>query len=138
MREAESLDNEQTIARPIERVLKVLRLALSDAGIEIVRELELSAEFRRQPDGDDRRCVLLLLDCPLLLFESLALDRAAGVFLPLHVVVIGDSKLTGIHWAHPAHASGVRLPPTARQALESLYTRINRVLEHGRLSLMVH
>ena len=135
MKEEENLDNEETLAKPVGKVLKAVRGAFAEAGIEIVREVELSAEFRNQPG---RRCVLLLLDCPLLLFESLALDRAAGVFLPLHVVVIGTSERTRIHWAHPAHASGVRLPPTARQALESLYTRISHVLEHGRLSFMVH
>jgi hypothetical protein len=64
---------------------------------------------------------MLLIDCPLLLLEAVALDRSAAVFIPLHVVVAGDQRSGCVHWAHPADSMGLRAPRVVKQLIP--YTR---------------
>src|SRR5512142_158122 len=90
----------QTVPLSLQKTLKALRHSLKAAGISVLEQIELG------PSGGTttpptRRSVLLLVDCPLLFFEAVAIDRAAGVFFPLHLVVSGGDSETCIRWAHP-------------------------------------
>jgi hypothetical protein len=118
----------QAVPMPIAKTLKSLRRPFHKAGIDIVEQIDLSREFHRQLAAGTHRSVLLLVDCPLLLFEAVALDRAAAVFFPFHVVVTGDDACTCIHWAHPAAAVSSRLPATVKRPVDALYARLTEVL----------
>jgi hypothetical protein len=118
----------QSVPMPIEKTLKSLRRTLQAAGIDVVQQIDLSPEFQGQLSAGTKRCVLLLVDCPLLLFEAVALDRAAAVFFPLHVVVTGDDACTCVDWAHPAAAASCRLPATVKRPVDALYTRLTQLL----------
>ena len=66
-------DHTFAIEARFDQALKLVRVALTAADLEIAGE---DRELRGKPS----RCRLLLVDCPLLVFEGLALDRAAGVY----------------------------------------------------------
>ena len=106
-----------------------IRRNLRSAGLSVSQYLDLPSEILGEPCTDARKSALLMVDCPLLLFEAVALDRSAAVFIPLHVVVTGDGHSTCIHWMHPVEAMGLRLSPTARGPVDALYARLTKVLE---------
>jgi hypothetical protein len=129
--EPENVWHIQPIPLPVEKTLKSLRRTLQAAEIDIVQQLDLSREFQGQFGAGTNRCILLLVDCPLLLFEAVALDRAAAVFFPLHVVVTGDDSGTSIHWAHPAATVNFRPPATVKRPLDALHARLSGLLGHS-------
>lgn len=127
--ELQSAGQVQAVPRAFDHTLKRLRRLLKKAGLSVVQQVDLSHDFPGQLAGGARNCTLLMVDCPLLLFEAVALDRSAAVFIPLHIVITGDQHTTCIHWAHPAETMGLRLSQAARGPVEALYTRLTRVLE---------
>ena len=117
----------RTIHEPVEKVLSRIHRLLSERGFEAIR-FDLSKRRTFGPGIAKGSCVVLLVDSPVLLFEAIALDRAAAVFLPLHVVVSGDQNRSYVHWINPISGSGLRPPAPARAALEELYTRVTEAL----------
>lgn len=117
------------IPRSFDDTLRSLRRALNVTGLNIVQQLPLSRGAGARIAAGGRRCTLLMVDSPLLLFEAVALERSAAAFIPLHVVVTGDRYSTCVHWAHPAQGIGLRMSPTARSAVDALYSRLARVLQ---------
>jgi|SRR5947209_8106227 len=118
----------RVIPESFEKSLLLVRRSLSTAGLSVVQEFEMSREPCFQLSIARRSCVVLLVDTPVLLFEAIALDRSAAVFLPLHVVIIGDRDTSYVHWVNPTIDSGLRPPAPSRAALEDLYKRITEVL----------
>lgn len=104
------------ITERFDRTLKLLRGALAET------DLEIAAEF----DGGGRT---LLVDSPLLSFEALALDRAAAVFFPLHVVVTAAGERTRIAIVDISHVVHARLPAGAEEPIERLAARIRMAVE---------
>jgi uncharacterized protein (DUF302 family) len=111
-----------------EKSLVQVRRQLSNAGFSVVEEFDMSKETSFEVGRARRFCVVLLVDTPVLLFEAIALDRAAAVFLPLHVVVGGDRETSFVHWVNPATSFGLRPPAPAREALEDLCRRLEEAL----------
>ena len=102
--------------------LRSLKQGFRKAGLTIVQQFSLSDRTAA------RKCVLLLVDSPLLLFEAVALDRSAAAFLPLHVVVTGDQQQSRVRWGHPMETLGFRLSPTATAPVEALYSSLTEVI----------
>ena len=117
----------RTIHEPVDKVLTRIRRLLVEHGLDAI-EFDLSKQplFRLRIAA--RSCVVLLVDSPVLLFEAIALDRAAAVFLPLHVVLSGDRDTSYVHWINPISGSGLWPPAPARAALEELYARVTEAL----------
>jgi uncharacterized protein (DUF302 family) len=118
------------IEEPFDRALKLVRHALE------IQELSIAGEFDVTKDivTDDsferlEPSRLLLVDSPLLLFEALALDRAAGVFVPVHVLVSADGDSTQVVCVEPASLFEARLPVGASQPLADLRRRVTMALE---------
>lgn len=103
-----------------DRALKLVRASLTAADLEIAGEIELR--------GKPSRCLLLLVDCPLLVFEGLALDRAAGVYFPLHVVLSCDGRRTWVATSMPFHHLDARPPAGAAGPVERLAARVRQAL----------
>jgi hypothetical protein len=79
---------------------------------------------------------MLFVDSPLFFLEALALDRAAAVFLPLHVLVAASGPETRVYWVKPGEVFGGRLPLGAAVPLDEIQARLARALEpwdRGRL-----
>lgn len=112
-----------------DQALKLIRQALAKGQLSIAGEYDL-AEYWAEDSGEEPTPArLLLVDSPLLLFEALALDRAAGVFLPLHLLVSADGDRTQVICIEPSSAFEVRLPPGSAQPLQELGNRVALTLE---------
>jgi uncharacterized protein (DUF302 family) len=110
----------RTISEPFDTGLKQVRGALLGAGLSILGEFDVSGSLSGEAGGTPSPSRILCVDSPLLLFEALALDRAAAVFLPLHVLVAANGPETRVRWMNPASAFGARLPAGAAVPLDEL------------------
>ena len=106
-----------TIEEPFDKALKLVRGALTAGDLEIVSEMDMTP-----------RCRLLLVDCPLLVFEGLVLDRAAAVYFPLHVLLTFDGARTHVSTVKPAALLDARPPAGAAEPFESLEARVAAAL----------
>jgi uncharacterized protein (DUF302 family) len=120
--------HECTIPEPFETALKLVRAALLGAGLGILGEFDPSGFGSREAGTASTPSRILYVGSPLLLFEALALDRAAAVFLPLHVLVAASGLETRVCWIDPAAAFGARLPAGAAVPLDELQARLSRAL----------
>lgn len=123
----QSAGHTRMVPERLDKAVTAVRRLLEDAGLRVVDELEIGqclsdANIPGQP------CRILLVDTPVLLFESIALDRAAAVFLPVHIAVCGNSESTSVHWANPVVSAGLRPPAPAKGPLEVLCARITEAL----------
>jgi len=116
------------ISRPFKTCVKLLRKALTSEGLTVVKDIDLSRSLGNQFEEKTRRCAVLMVDTPSLLFASVALERSAAAFIPLHIAITGDQHLTCIHWAHPTAALGLRLSPAVCGAVDALYVRVSHVI----------
>jgi uncharacterized protein (DUF302 family) len=115
---AESSAMTYAMELPFDKALKRVRAALLASGLEIADEMNLA------PHG---RCRLLLVDSPLLVFEGLALDRAAGVYFPLHVVVAAQGGRTEVSSSRTS-AANARLPVGAAEPIDRLEALVAKAL----------
>jgi uncharacterized protein (DUF302 family) len=118
----------RVVPESFEKCMTLIRRLLADAGFTVVEEFDKSREPYFQLGIASRSCVVLLVDTPLLLFEAIALDRSAAVFLPLHVVISGDRDTSYVHWTDPVTSSGLRPPAPARGAMEQMYRGLTETL----------
>jgi hypothetical protein len=69
------------------------------------------------------------VDCPLIVFEAQALDRAAGVFFPLHVLVCAHGDQTLVSTMSFAGLFDARLPLGVAGPMEKLHARVALAVE---------
>jgi hypothetical protein len=117
------------IEERFDKALKLVRGALKAYDLEIVGEMDMPASWLGESRKRPARCRVLLVDCPLLVFEGLALDRAAGVYFPLHVLLASDGVRTRVSTVKPSGVFDARLPAGAAEPVERLEARIARALE---------
>lgn len=116
------------IPEPFDTGLKLVRNSLLGAGLSILGEFDVSGSLSREAGAISAPSRILYVDSPLLLFEALALDRAAAVFLPMHVLVAADGPETSVCWVNPAVAFGGRLPAGAAVPIDELQARVAQAL----------
>jgi uncharacterized protein (DUF302 family) len=120
--------NTRVIADSFAKALPLVHRLLAEGGLRVTGEFDLSKEPYFELGIARRSCAVLLVDSPVLLFEAIALDRSAAVFLPVHVVISGDRDTTYVHWANPIASSGLRPPVPAKGPLENLCALLTRTL----------
>ena len=120
--------NTRFIPESFAKSVPLIRRMLAVAGLNVVKEFDVSNETFFPLGIARRSCKVLLVDTPALLFECIALDRAAAVFLPVHVVISGDRDTSYVHWVNPATSSGLRPPAPAKIPLENLCARVTQAL----------
>ena len=111
------------LSERFDKAVKLIRRALDEAELSVVGEFDTTGTFGAEPSR------ILLVDCPLLVFEAQALDRAAGVFFPLHVLVWGDGDRTQVSTLSSGGFFDVRLPSGAAGPIERLQARVSTALE---------
>lgn len=116
------------IEERFDRAVKLVRSALERQELTVAGEFDVTESVAPDSGKKPVSSRLLLVDSPLLLFEALALDRAAGVFFPLHVLVSADGDRTKAVCIEPASLFEVRLPPGSSQPLADLRNRIAMAL----------
>jgi hypothetical protein len=117
------------IEEAFDKALKLVREALTQGDLEIAGEMDMPATWPGESRKRPARCRVLLVDCPLLVFEGLALDRAAGVYFPLHVLLASDGVRTHVTTLKPSGVFDARLPAGAAAPLERLEAQVARALE---------
>jgi uncharacterized protein (DUF302 family) len=117
------------IAERFDKAVKMIRSALAETELSVVGEFDTTETLGKEPGKKAERSRILLVDCPLLVFEAQALDRAAGVFFPLHVFVWADGDRTQISTLNPTVLFDVRLPLGAAAPMEGLQARVTMALE---------
>jgi len=130
--------NTRVIAESFGKSVMLVRRLLANGGLCVVEECNVSSEPYFRSGITRWSCIVLLVDTPGLLFECIALDRAAAVFLPVHVVISGDRDRTYVHWANPVVSSGLRPPMPAKVPLERLCARITQALSRLPQTAGVH
>lgn len=120
--------NIRFIPETVERSVPVIRRMLRDAGLSVVEEFSLLNNPHFQLGTARPSCIVLLVDTPEALLQSIALDRVAALFLPVHVVVSGDRDTAYVYWAHPLAGSGQQAPVPATAPLEELNARVTQAL----------
>jgi uncharacterized protein (DUF302 family) len=118
-----------TIAERFDKAVRLIRGTLADAELSVAGEFDTTGTFGKERGKEAEPSRILLVDCPLVVFEAQALDRAAGVFFPLHVLVWADGGRTQVSTASSAGLFDVRLPSGAAGPIQRLQARVARALE---------
>jgi hypothetical protein len=115
------------IGERFDKALKLFRFALAEV------DLEIAAEFGSDGTGNEagsrNGARTFLVEAPLLSFEALALDRAAALFFPIHVVVTPMGATTRVEVLNIARLIHARLPAGAQDPIDRLAARIRVALE---------
>ena len=117
------------ISEPFDKAVKVIRSALAGMELSVVGEFDTTGVFGGEPGKKAEQSKILLVDCPLLVFEAQALNRAAEVFFPLHVLVWADGGRTQVSAVSSGGLFDVRLPLGAAGPMERLQARVTMALE---------
>jgi len=112
-----------------DKAVKLIRNALAEGELSVVGEFDTTGAFRQGNGEKAKQSRILLVDCPLLVFEAQALDRAAGVFFPWHVFVWADGERTQASMASPGGLVDARLPLGAAGPMERLQARVTMALQ---------
>lgn len=124
-----SVGRTYVIEERFEKAIRLIRRALEREELSIAGEIDMSRRSDLHLGKKPAASRLLLVDSPLLLFEALALDRSAGVFFPLHLLVTADGDQTYVSCVEPASLFDVRLPAGSSQPLADLRNHITIALE---------
>ena len=124
-----SVEQTYVIAERFDKALRLIRSTMAEMELSVVDEFDTVLGPGHESKRKAERSKLLLVDSPLLVFEALALDRAAGVFVPVHLLVSPDGNRTQVTWMEPASLFDVRLPVGSAEPLRKLRTRVARALE---------
>jgi len=117
------------IAEDFDKALKLVRHALAERELGVTSEWD-TIENRCGGFGQKlQRSRLLLVDSPILMFEAMALDRAAGALFPLHVLLSADGDRTQAIFVEPTTLFALRPPVGAAGPLEEMKSRIRAALE---------
>src|SRR4051794_499110 len=111
-----------TIAERFDKALKTIRCAVAAGSLEGAGEFAVDQIL--QPSGTAPRSRIFPVDCPVLVFEALALDRAAALFFPIHVLVSSAGDQTSASLLNPAELFDARLPAGAAEPMERLQARV--------------
>jgi hypothetical protein len=111
------------------KAVKLIRRALSESELSVVGEFEAMRLCSGEQGEKWEPFRILLVDCPFLSFEAQALDRAAGVFFPLHVYVGADGDRTQTFLASSSDLFDNRLPLGVSGPMAKLLDRVSIALE---------
>jgi uncharacterized protein (DUF302 family) len=117
------------ISERFDKAVKLIRSALAEAELSVVGEFDATGAFGKEPGKKAEQARIFLVDCPLVVFEAQALDRAAWVFFPLHVLVWADGDRTQVSTVSSGGLFDVRLPLGAAGPMERLQARVTMALE---------
>ena len=113
---------------PFDSALLRIRRALRADQLCIAAEIDAAQRVRRALDIYVPPCRVLLIDNPAFMLETTAIDRASGIFIPLHLVVSGASNRTLAHMLNLEYIRHSDLPIGVRAPVLDLQRQILRSL----------
>ena len=117
----------------LDTALRAIRNALAEMELDVAGQLDAAEIFNPGAARTAGNARILLVDCPLLDFEALALDRASAVFFPLHILVSAIGDVTEVSVMNPTSLFDARLPVGAANPIERLLARVTIALESALL-----
>lgn len=126
---SDSVISAYSIPEPFGKAVAKLRHSLAAADLSIAGELDVSDRIRRQLRLKFEPCRILLVDTPFLLLESVTLDRAGAMLLPLHLVIFASGQRTHVEWLNLGglpvgpQTPRLKLQTALCRALERIATR---------------
>ncbi|HZS54243.1 MAG TPA: DUF302 domain-containing protein [Bryobacteraceae bacterium] len=116
------------INSPFDSALPQIRRAIGACQLSIAGEIDASQRVKRALEIYVPPCRVLLVDSPAFMLETTAIDRASGIFIPLHVVVSGAGNRTLIHILSAEHIQSSNLPIGVRAPILDLQRQVVRGL----------
>ncbi len=117
---------------PFDSALLRIRRAIRADRLSIAAEIDAARRVKRALEIYVPPCRLLLIDNPAFMLETTAIDRASGIFIPLHLVVSGAGNRTLVHMLNLEHIRHSDLPIGIRAPVLDLQRQILRSL--GRIA----
>ena len=105
-----------------------IRQAIRADQLSIAAEIDAAQRVKRALKIYVPPCRVLLVDNPAFMLETTAIDRASGIFIPLHVVVSGAGNRTLVHMLGLEHIRHSDLPIGIRAPVLDLQRQILRSL----------
>lgn len=118
-----------TVPALIDETLGKLRRALAADNLRTAVDLDISAHLKRELGVVLRESRVLYVDDPVLLLESMVLERGAALFVPVPVALCGREWSTRILLRSRESLGGSGLPAGVAEPLLTLHGRIERALE---------
>lgn len=128
------------LGSPFDSALSRIRRTIRADHLSIAAEIDAAQRVKRTLDISVPPCHVLLIDNPAFMLETTAVDRASGIFIPLHLVVSATGDHTLVYMLNPEHIRqsdlpiGIKAPvlDLQRQVIRSL-TRIAERAHSGQL-----
>jgi uncharacterized protein (DUF302 family) len=120
------------INSPFDSALAQIRRALRNDQLSIAAEIDVAQRVKRALEIYVPPCRVLLIDNPTFMLETTAIDRASGIFIPLHLVVSGAGNRTLVHMLNLEHIRHSDLPIGIRAPVLDLQRQVLRSL--GRIA----
>jgi uncharacterized protein (DUF302 family) len=127
---------------PFDSALPRIRRAIRNGQLSVAAEIDAAQRVKRALEIYVPPCRVLLIDNPAFMLETTAIDRASGIFIPLHLVVSGAGNRTLVHMLNLEHIRhsdlpiGIKAPvlDLQRQILRSLGRIAERARNLGKLA----
>lgn len=113
---------------PFDSALPRIRRAIRADQLSIAAEIDAAQRVKRALEIFVPPCRVLLIDNPAFMLETTAIDRASGIFIPLHLVVSGAGNRTLVHMLNLEHIRHSDLPIGIRAPVLDLQRQILRSL----------
>ncbi len=117
---------------PFDSALPQIRRAIRNDQLSIAAEIDAAQRVKRALQIYVPPCRVLLIDNPAIMLETTAIDRASGIFIPLHLVVSGAGDRTLVNMLNLEHIRHSDLPIGVRAPVLDLQRQILRSL--GRIA----
>jgi len=117
------------VAESHQATLRMVRRVLSQQGLRVTAELDVTTRIKQELGAGLAPCVVLYVDEPALLLEAVVFHKGAALLAPLPVVVSGNSRHTGIFVRGIMARMAGELPAGVREPLLNLHARIVRAVE---------
>ena len=124
-----SASHTYVVPDPLEQALRSIRGALDKMELDVVGEIELSEHVKQASERRMTGSRILLVGCPILDLEAVALGRAAAVFVPLHVLVSAERNETRVSVVNPTGLFDARFPIGARGPIDKLVARFAMAMD---------
>jgi uncharacterized protein (DUF302 family) len=112
------------VAEPHQTTLRMVRRALSEQGLRVPAELDITTHIKQELGAGLAPCVVLYVDDPALLLEAVVFHRGAALLIPLPVVVSGNDRHTEVLVRSVEALVEGGLPVSVREPLLNLHARI--------------
>ncbi len=118
-----------SVGEPYQATIRMVRRALAEQGLRVPAELDIAARIKRELGANLAPCVVLYVDDPALLLESVVFHRGAALLLPQPVVVTASDRHTEVLVRSFDALMGGGPPPSLREPLLNIHERLVRAVE---------